>query len=77
MGTGLLLFPAAGSLEEDRPPALSDYQIQQNSLPLDSRIDLYPHNTKTYVSMQNESGYMPTDYLNKLIFYSRFANYLC
>jgi len=77
MGTGLMLVTAACTLDEDRPPALSDYQIQPNSLPFDSRIDLYFHNTKAYVSMQNESGYMPTDYLNKLIFYSRFANDLC
>jgi len=59
---------AAGTAEEDRPSALSDCQIQQNSLPFDSRIGLYLHNTKAYVSMLNESGGMPTDYLYKLIF---------
>jgi len=62
MGTGLLLCPAAGTAEENRPPALSDYQIQQNSLPFDSRIGAYLNNTKAYVIMYYESGCMPTDY---------------
>jgi len=66
MGTSLRLGTAAGIAADTAAgtAALSDYQIQQNSLPLDSRIGLYLHNTKAYVSMQNKSGCMPTYYLD-------------
>jgi len=76
-GSGLQLGIASATPEKEGLPALTDYQIQQNSLPFDSRIGLYLHNTIAYVSMQIESGGIPTDYLDKFIFDSRFANNLC